>query len=529
MITSKYDLIVIGGGINGAGIARDASQRGLSVLLLEKNDFGSGTSSWSSRLIHGGLRYLEYGEISLVYESLHDRRALLKVAPHLVKPLRISIPIFKDSERGRLLVRLGMIAYDLLSLGKELPGHKMLNKKDALVEMPGINEQGLKGLAQYYDAQVEYAERLVMENVLAAQEDGATTLNYCEVIDIDVEDACAQGVRWQNTRTGLIERATAPMIVNAAGPWVDRVLERANQSGMLRYMGGTKGSHIVLPVFDGAPESALYVEAASDGRPIFIIPWNRQLLVGTTDIRIDQSPEDVVATDEECEYLLAEVNRVFPTANLDLNAIHHRYAGVRPLPRKTEGPESAISRKHLLKHHNHIARGLYSVIGGKLTTYLSLANDMLKRLDRDFSLGLPKTATDELALPGARPYESTSAPEWLGELTLSHLLSVYGGRCEQVVALAEQDSGLREIVDEYSGAIAAEVVFAVRAEAAYTLDDVINRRTMLGLGPDRGLSAAAKVATVMANELEWTGEFKAAQVSAFEKTALTRFSASRID
>ncbi len=529
MITSKYDLIVIGGGINGAGIARDASQRGLSVLLLEKNDFGSGTSSWSSRLIHGGLRYLEYGEISLVYESLHDRRALLQVASHLVKPLRISIPIFRDSERGRLLVRLGMIAYDLLSLGKELPGHKMLNKKDALAEMPGINAQGLKGMAQYYDAQVEYAERLVMENVLAAQEDGATTLNYCEVIDIEIEDACAQGVRWKNNRTGLVERATAPMIVNASGPWVDRVLERANQTGMLRYMGGTKGSHIILPVFEGAPDSALYVEAASDGRPIFIIPWNQQLLVGTTDIRIDQSPEDVVATDNECEYLLAEVNRVFPAANLDLEDIHHRYAGVRPLPRKTEGPESAISRKHLLKHHNHIARGLYSVIGGKLTTYLSLANDMLKRLDRDFSLGLPKGATDKLVLPGARPYDNASAPGWLGESTLAHLVSVYGGRCEQIVAIAEQDASLREVVDDFSGAIAAEVVFAIRAEAAYTIDDVINRRTMLGLGPDRGLGAAAKVAAVMANELAWTNEFKESEICAFENSALTRFSAARAD
>ena len=177
----QFELIIIGGGINGAGIARDAAMRGIKTLLLEANDFGSGTSSWSSRLIHGGLRYLEYGELPLVYESLHERRNLRVIAAHLVQPLRITIPIYKGSKRGRVLIRMGMTAYDILSLGKKLPRHNMLSRDELIDVEPGLNSDGLRGGAQYYDAQVTYAERLVLENIIAAAEAGATVRNYCPV------------------------------------------------------------------------------------------------------------------------------------------------------------------------------------------------------------------------------------------------------------------------------------------------------------------------------------------------------------
>jgi glycerol-3-phosphate dehydrogenase len=181
-----YDIVVVGGGINGAGIARDAALRGLRVLLLEKYDFGGATSAWSSRLIHGGLRYLEYAEIPLVFESLHERRRLRQLAPHLVERLRLTIPIYKQSRRGKLMIRLGMIAYDLLSIGKKVPRHRMMSRDELIAAEPGINQEGLLGAAEYYDAQVTYIERLVLENIIGAHEAGAEVRNYCPAIGINV-------------------------------------------------------------------------------------------------------------------------------------------------------------------------------------------------------------------------------------------------------------------------------------------------------------------------------------------------------
>lgn len=528
MIGNHYDLIVIGGGINGAGIARDAVQRGMSVLLLEKNDFGSGTSSWSSRLIHGGLRYLEYAELSLVYESLHDRSSLLKVAPHLVKPLEIAIPIFKYSERGPLMVRLGMIAYDLLSVGKQLPRHKMLNARETLERFPALNQDQLKGAAVYFDAQVEFAERLVFENVLAAADAGAVVRNYCEVTDIEVEAAHVKGVRWRDSRNRTSESATADHVVNAGGPWVDDILETARSEAMLRYMGGTKGSHIVLPVFEGAPDIAFYVEAESDGRPIFFIPWNQQLLVGTTDIRVNEPPERVTASDEEVRYLLNELNRVFPEACMDIDSVSHRYSGVRPLARQTDGPESAISRKHLIKHHNHIARGLYSIIGGKLTTYRSLAEDFLKRLNKDFDLDLPPAETSATPLPGARGLKEVQAvllqTPWLSSKSARHLLDVYGARARDVLESCNSEEK-RSVICRHSRALAGEVIFAIRYEFAKTIDDVMNRRTMMGLAPDRGYVAAAAVVEIMRKEFGWTDAQAHSQLVQYRDYIQRRFSA----
>ncbi len=497
-----FDVIVIGGGINGAGIARDAAMRDLRVLLLEKDDFGAGTSSWSSRLIHGGLRYLEYAEFSLVYESLHDRRALLRTAEHLVKPLRLTIPIYRDARRGRWLVRLGLTAYDLLSLGKRLPRHRMLSRRQVEELLPGIETTDLRGAASYYDAQVEFAERLVIENVLAAVSAGAVAQNYCEVTGIATNAATVGEVRWKNLMTGQADAATAPVVINATGPWVDRLLDTVDDAPVARQMGGTKGSHLVLARFDGAPTEALYVEAEADGRPFFILPWNEQILVGTTDIRVDSAPEDLVMSDAEIDYLLTEFNRLFPRANVTPSAVQHTYSGLRPLPHQTDGPTSAISRSHLIRHHNDLARGLYSIIGGKLTTYRSLAEDCLKQVGRDFNWQLPACRTSSARLPGAVDFATLSKEidrDWLSEKTERHLLAVYGGRARDVVALADTEPRWRETVCSFSGAIAAEVVFAVRFELARTLTDVLNRRTMIGLGPDRGMSALAAVGEVFAD------------------------------
>jgi len=259
-----YDLIIIGAGINGAGIARDAAMRGLSVLLLDKNDLGSGTSSWSTRLIHGGLRYLEHGELGLVRESLRERETLLKIAPHLVHPIPIVIPILNGSRRKKSTIRAGMVLYDLLSLQKSLPRHRMLSTEETLRELPGLNSDGLLGAALYYDAQVEFPERLVLENVLSARERSAQCLTYAKVTRISRDsDQCL--IVGFETRGGSQE-ARAHVVINASGPWIDQVLGNTD-SGQPRLIGGTKGSHLIVETFAGAPSKAVYLEAQSDGRP----------------------------------------------------------------------------------------------------------------------------------------------------------------------------------------------------------------------------------------------------------------------
>jgi glycerol-3-phosphate dehydrogenase len=267
---AKYDLAIIGAGINGAGIARDAALRGLKVVVFDKNDMCSGCSAISSRLIHGGLRYLEYGEIPLVYESLHERRYLRLTAPHLVKPLRICIPIFVGAKRGPLLIRLGMIAYDLLSLRKSVPNHEMLSGSEIRAAEPGLRSDGLRAAARYYDAQVTFAERLVLENLLAARAAGADVRTHCEVTGVETRQGAVSALRYRESGQGEEQTVTVDAVVNAAGPWVDKVLATSPLPSR-RLIGGTKGSHIVVGPFDGAPGDAFYVEAAVDGRPFFIM------------------------------------------------------------------------------------------------------------------------------------------------------------------------------------------------------------------------------------------------------------------
>ena len=336
-----FDVAVIGAGINGAGIARDAALRGLNVVILDKNDMCTGCSWISSRLIHGGLRYLEYAEIPLVYESLHERRNLRLTAPHLVEPLRICLPIFKQARRGPLLIRLGMIAYDLLSIRKTLPMHEMLSGEEIRKEEPGLRSDGLRAAARYYDAQVAFAERLVLENLLAARTAGAAVKTHCEVTAIRLADGAVQSLVYLDKQDNTQREISVDTVVNAAGPWVDRVLETVNVPAK-RHIGGTKGSHIIVNPFEGAPRDAFYVEAAADGRPFFIIPWNRQYLIGTTDIRYDDDLDTIRASDIEVDYLLEETNRVFPQAGLTKASINYAYAGIRPLTNQEKGDKFKI-------------------------------------------------------------------------------------------------------------------------------------------------------------------------------------------
>ena len=505
---ADFDVAIIGAGVNGAGIARDAALRGLRVIVLDKNDMCSGTSAISSRLIHGGLRYLEYAEISLVYESLHERRQLRQNAPHLVKPLRISIPIFENARRGPLLVRLGMIAYDILSFNKLLPRHEMLNRDQIRDEEPGLRQEGLHSAARYFDAQVTFAERLVLENLLAARAAGAEIKTYCDVRKIRTSDGAVDSLVYLD-RNGTEVDVRVATIVNAAGPWVDEVLKKAPKTPK-RFVGGTKGSHIVVGQFKGAPKDAFYVEAAADGRPFFIIPWNNQYLIGTTDIRYDDSLDNIRASRAEVDYLVAETNRVFPEAHLSIADINFAYAGVRPLPHQEKGPESAITRRHIIKVNRRVAKGLISIIGGKLTTYRNLAEQTVDRLGKILHKKLPECRTRDTLLPGAwgidRAREQIVASGLLTQKGGERLLSIYGGRAAAIIKMAQAEPALQEKLDSEGRYLAAEVAFVVREEFATALADVVFRRMMTGLDADQGRSLYDAIASRAAAEFGWSTE-----------------------
>src|ERR1700752_4717902 len=394
---ADFDVVIIGAGINGAGIARDAAMRGLKVLLIDKGEPGYGTTSASTRLIHGGLRYLEHFEFGLVRESLREREVLLRIAPHLVKPLPIAIPIYRQGKRGGLTIRAGMILYDLLSWGKSLPNHRMLSRAQTLERWPGLNPEALVGSALYYDAQVEFPERLVAANVQSAREFRTEVLTHTRVTDFAVEDGKVSGVEFIS-EDGQKRFAEARVVINAGGPWIDQVLERVPVKSP-KLIGGTKGSRLVVPPFPSAPANAIYLEARSDGRPIFIIPWNKLYLIGTTDVRFEGNPDEVRCEPWEIAYLLTETNIALPSAGLTRESILDTYSGVRPLPVTDDKDEQSITRRHFIREHPQLPN-LLSIVGGKLTTYRSLAEECVDLIFRKLAKDSPpcRTATEVLAI-----------------------------------------------------------------------------------------------------------------------------------
>lgn len=507
-----FDVIIVGGGINGAGIARDAAGRGLRICLVEQGDFCNATSRWCSRLIHGGLRYLEHAEFGLVRESLAERETLLTIAPHLVRPLPLLVPIYRGARRGRLAIRAGMCLYDLLSAGKSLPRHRLLDAGEALQILPQLQAHTLLGAATYYDAQVTFPERLVIENLLAAIAPGAELRSYTRAERVLVEAGRVIGLVVCDLHTGHSETLKAPLIVNAAGPWVDRLLDTIPGRRRQRLIGGSRGTHIVVDRLPGCGDTACYAEAAADGRPFFVIPWNDMTLIGTTDIAFDGDPAEARATPAEIDYLLAETARLFPRAGLTRERIRYCYTGVRPLPDVRTGKnQAAITRRHHIRHHRAEAQGLYSVIGGKLTTYRSLAEQVVDRLVRKVSRELRPCRTAHEPLPGAVSDPLPLCAELSGHAGLPpaaalRLVSLYGARAMEIAGLIRHDPGLGEEICSRRHALAAEVVFAFEHEMARTLADVLMRRTMLGLDADLGASVLDSALDVCARHLGWGRE-----------------------
>lgn len=519
-----YDLIVMGAGINGAGIARDAAMRGLKVLLLDKGDIGGGTTSWSTRLVHGGLRYLEYGELGLVRESLRERERLLKIAPHLVKPLPMLIPIYERQRRGLLTIRAGMLAYDALSFDKTVSAHRMLSRAETLRRAPGLAQEGLRGAALYYDAQVEYPERLTLENALDAREHGATLLTYARVRRLETKGGRVLSAEYVSTPGGAAQTARGELFVNVCGPWVDEVLAGVEGATLPRLIGGTKGSHIVTRAFDGAPPDALYAEALDDSRPFFIIPWNDLYLIGTTDTRYQGDLDSVRADEDEIDYLLRETNRVIPQAGLTRRSVLYTYSGVRPLPfREDETMNAGITRRHFIHDHAPAIENLLSIVGGKITTYRNLSEQAVNLIFKKLGRRAPPCTTAHTPLPGARAEDFASFAEEfkqehrIDERARRHLLRVYGTRAGQVLETAEGRPELLKTLDAATGAIRAEVIFSFKRELAQTLADCLLRRTMIGMGPEAGLNAVEEAASVARRYLDWSEERALREIAAYRE------------
>lgn len=513
-----YDLIVIGGGINGLGVARDAALRGLRVVLLEQDDFCSGVSAWSGRLVHGGLRYLEHRDFALVRESLRERERLFRLAPHLVKPVRLVMPFYAHNRRSAWLIRLGMIAYDALSFDKRTERHEVLDTAATVRRIAGIGRDGLKGAAVFTDGQVEYAERLCVELALAAVGAGAELRTKSRVEEPVVEAGRVVGVRYADTTTGELREVRGHVVLNVAGPWIDKVFRRGAPP-QPRLNGGTKGSHLIVDPFPGAPDDVVYYESKTDGRLVLVIPWMGRYLIGTTDLRFEQEPNEARCDLDEQTYLLDEVNTLIPSAGLTSDDVLFTYSGVRPLPYAPGVVEGKVPRTHVLHDHAPDLPGLVTVIGGKLTTYRQLAEDAVDDVFRRLGRTCPPCVTAGLPLPGAsgdlKEIRTAIVGRGLSPLTANRLVALYGGRAPQVLAESESDPTLLQVVHPATGALGAELMFAVTREHARSLTDVLARRVLLAFEPGHGLEVVDVAVDLLGERLGWNDARRAAEVEEY--------------
>lgn len=518
-VKTPYDLIVIGAGINGLGIAHDAALRGLRVVLLEQDDLCSGVSAWSGRLVHGGLRYLEHRDFALVRESLRERERLFRLAPHLVKPLRLIMPFYSHNRRPAWLIRLGMIAYDVLSFDKRTGRHQVLSKAATVRRFPGIGQDGLGGAAVFTDGQVEYAERLCVEVALAAAGAGASIRTKARVEEPVLEGGQVVGVRYVDTTTGETHEVRGHVVFNVAGPWIDRVFRRGAPP-QPRLNGGTKGSHLVVDPFPGAPQDVVYYESKTDGRLVLVIPWMGRYLIGTTDLRFEEDPSEARCDEDEQRYLLDEVNSLIPQAGLTTAHVLFTYSGVRPLPYAPGVEEWEVPRSHVLHDHAPDLPNLVTVVGGKLTTYRQLAEDAVDDVFRRLGRKAPRCVTANLPFPGAagdldEVRRSLTEDGALTALTADRLVALYGSRALDVVEEASADPALLEVVHPATGAIGAELVFAVRHELARTLTDVLARRVLLAFEPGHALEILDQVVALLGERLAWDTDRRKAEVAEY--------------
>jgi len=524
---AEFDLAIIGGGMIGTGVARDAAIRGLKTALFEKEDFCYGTSGRSSRMIHGGLRYLASYDFGLVREGLREREILLRIAPHLVRPLKFLIPVYGESFLHKMKLKIGMILYDLLSYEKSLPSHKYLDKGKVLEAEPGLAETGLKGAYVYYDSQIALTERLCMENVVSAEKHGALLLNHARVVGLVKENNAVVGVKVQNTITGESCEFRSRLVVNVGGPWLDEIVKeaRGKQQPLART---TKGIHLVTPKVT-SDAVALF---ASDKRAYFVMPWLDFELVGTTDTDYDGDMDAVKADISDVEYLRTEVRNAFPRVSWD--RVFYTYAGVRSLLRVEGVKESAVTRRHVMYDHEKKEglKGLISVIGGKLTAYRGIAEDIVDVAARKLGIHSVCTTARE-HLPGADVAElgkfeanmdSLASEYGISRETLAHLISLYGSRCREVLDYVKKEKRLGERICKTNHDIMAEVIHAIEKESALTLSDFMLRRSLIGFRQCEGLDCCSKVAKKMGEILAWPYKELTSQIRAYKGEIAKRHS-----
>ncbi len=520
MAAGTVDVLVIGGGITGAGVARDAAMRGLRTALVDAGDWAAGTSSQSSRLIHGGLRYLEHGWFHLVFEASRERRVLLRTAPHLVRPRAFVFPAFRSGRVKRWEISAAVLLYDMLALFRNAQNHRWLSRDGVLRVEPLLRDQDLTGGAVYWDAQTDDA-RLALAVARAAQRHGALCASYSRVTALEKAGGRVRGAELTDALTGRRTTVRAHTVVNATGPWTDRV-RRLDDPAAAALLRPTKGVHIVVPQARLGNTGAVTLTSPLDGRVMFVLPWGDTSYVGTTDTDTDEPPDTVRATADDVTYLLRSANAVFPNARLGIDDVVAAWAGLRPLLKGGGAAAGSVPREH---HIEESASGLISIAGGKLTTFRVMAQQVADLAARrlhalDGRRLPPRAATDSEPLPGGEAadflqFADQLVEEGLAADTAQHLAGAYGTEAAAVMNLARAEPALGAPLVEGGHWIGAEIVHQARREMVLSVGDVVMRRLHLfHRRRDHGEPAFAAVAGLLQRELRWSDAEAAASVEA---------------
>ncbi len=510
-----FDVVIIGGGVTGAGVALDAATRGLSVALVEQRDWAAGTSSRSSKLIHGGLRYLEQFDFGLVREALREQTLMLdRLCPHLVRPVPFLYPI---TQRGweRLYIGAGTLLYDILGGRRALPRHRHLSRTGALRQFPALKGDALVGAIQYYDAQVDDA-RHTLSLVRTAALHGAAVATSARATGLLEAGSGVAGVRVRDLEGGREIEVRAQQVINATGVWTDQVQAMVGR-GRIK-VRASKGIHLVVPRDRIHGDSGLVLKTATS--VLFVIPWKRHWIVGTTDTDWNLDLAHPAASRRDIDYLLATVNAVLaqPLSHADIEGV---YAGLRPLLFGESDATSKLSREHAVSQS---VAGLITVAGGKYTTYRVMAKDAVDVAARGISRRVPESCTDRTPLIGADGYqsfvnrrESLARAAGLHVNQVVHLLERYGSRVTELLRLIEERSALRAPLHGAEDYLCAEIWYATSHEGALHIDDVLTRRTRISIETfDRGLGAAPVVAGLMAEVLGWDDVTRARELRHYE-------------
>ncbi|MBX9927925.1 MAG: glycerol-3-phosphate dehydrogenase/oxidase [Gemmatimonadaceae bacterium] len=521
-----FDLLVIGGGITGAGVARDAALRGLRVALVEQGDFASGTSSRSSRLVHGGVRYLEQGWFHLVFEASRERRTLLRIAPHLVRPLPFTWPVYRGDRVPRWKLRAGLTLYDLLALFRNVGRHRALDAAEVHAREECLRETALLGGAAYWDAATDDA-RLTLANALDAVAHGAAVLNHLAVRALTFDSATCTGAEVVDRAGGSAFPVQARVVVNATGPWTD-VIRRQEDPDAPTALRGTKGVHVAVPRARLPIRGAVTLTAPQDGRVMFLLPAGALSIIGTTDTRSEAAPDQVRASEADVRYLLEAANAFVPTAALQRDDVVSAWAGLRPLVATSrERTPSSSSREHAITRG---ARGVITVTGGKLTTYRAMAAEVVDQVERALGVAHRPARTAELPLPGGA-FDGIAASVLAARAACrdadiaTRLVTAYGADWPSVWALAEADPSLAARLDPALPFIGAEVMHAVARELAVTLGDLLIRRVPVAFAArDHGAAIAARLAPTIGARLGWTDAGVQSALAAYAQECAAIFS-----